>query len=189
MKISTLILQSMTACSSGLYRFVAVHGENELKFSDCVKSESNTIGDYFWFIRKQELNADHKKDLQHLAIEFSERVLPVFEAKYPEDNRPRKAIETAKLYLSGEATLGALKKARTDAAYATASAYAYIAAYAAYAAEAAYAASAEAYTAAYAAYAAEAASAYAASAEAYTAYAEKSWQKQRLAEIMVKWGW
>jgi len=166
MKISKAILESVGACSSGLDRFVAAHGDTEMKFSDCVKSESNTTGDYFWFIRKQELSADHKKDLQHLAIEFAERVLPIFETKYPEDKRPRKAIDTAKLYLSGESTLGVLKEA----------------AYAAYA-DAAAAAAADAAYAAYAA--ADAAAAYAAAAAA----AEKDWQKQRLAEIMIKWGW
>lgn len=37
------------------------------------------------------------------ACDCAERVLPDFETKYPNDNRPRKAIETARRYANGEA--------------------------------------------------------------------------------------
>ena len=191
MKISTTILKKLGACRTGFDAFKFKHADKEILFSDCVKSESNSISDYFWFIRRQPLNDDHKKDLQLLTVDFAEHVLPVFESKYPDDKRPRAAIETARLYLSGESTLDALKEARRADAAAYAAAYAaaaYAADDAAYAYAAYAAADAAAYAAAYAvadaaAYAAYAAAAYAA------AYAERSWQKQRLAELMVKWGW
>jgi hypothetical protein len=188
MKISTAILEDLNACASGFVRFKTAHGDNEIMFSDCVKSESNTISDCLWFVRKQSLNDDRKKDLQFLAIEFAERVLPIFEARYPDDNRPRTAIETAKLYLSGESTLYALKEART-ATFAAAANAAACAAYAAAAAAAAaaYAAADAADPDADAADAAAVAAAAAANAAAYAA--ERPWQKQRLAELMIKWGW
>jgi len=83
-----------------------------------------------------------KGDSIALAIYAAELVIGVYEKKFPNDDRPRKAIEAAKAYL--ENPTGA-----ADAA-------AYAAAYAAYAAAdaAAYAAADAADAAAYAAYAA-----------------------------------
>jgi hypothetical protein len=104
------------------------------------------------------------------AIFAAEQVLSIFEKKYPQDNRPRKAIEAAKAWLK-EPTEGnriAANAAAYAAAYAAANAAAYAAnaaAYAAYAANAANAANAAAYATnadAYAAYAAY---------DAYDAYA------------------
>jgi hypothetical protein len=70
------------------------------------------------------------------------------------EDRPRKAIETARAWVRGEATLAQLKKASCAASAAAASA-AYAASCAAYAASCAAACAAyEAYAAAYAAYAA-----------------------------------
>ena len=42
---------------------------------------------------------DHKK-LAVWAIDCTERVLPYFEGKYPEDHRPRKAIETLQTWIN-----------------------------------------------------------------------------------------
>jgi hypothetical protein len=94
------------------------------------------------------------------AIYSARLVIDIFEKKYPNDNRPRKAIEAAELYLEGKVT----KEQIGDAAYAAACAAAdaaYAAAYAAYAAKYA------AYAAKYAAYAADVA--YAAKYAAYAA--------------------
>jgi hypothetical protein len=99
------------------------------------------------------------------AVLCAESVLPIFEASYPKDNRPRKAIEAAKEYL--RAKTDAAADAAADAAHAAHVAYAAdaaadAAAYAAYAAHAAHAADAAAYAATYAAYAAAYAATYAA---------------------------
>jgi len=94
-----------------------------------------------------------------LAVFAAEQALPIFEKKYPEDNRPRKAIEAAKAVIEND-TVGT--RAAADAA-------AYAAAYAA--ADAAADAAAAAYAAADAA-AASAAAAYAADAAAYAAAAD-----------------
>jgi hypothetical protein len=98
-------------------------------------------------------------------------VLHLFEDKYPDDNRPRLAIESAERYSVGDG----YDPKPADAAYAAAYAAdaAYSAAYAdaaAYAADAAYAA-AYADAAAYAADAADAAAYAADAAAAYAAYA------------------
>ena len=112
------------------------------------------------------------------AADCAEHVLPIYETRYPNNARPREAIEAARAYGRGEITRAQLLEARSDAAYAAYAADAYAAdadAAAAYAADAAYAAAA-----AYAAYAADAdAAAYAAA-----RHQERRWQAQRLAELL-----
>ena len=84
----------------------------------------------------ESLNAD-KPLYVFLAIEFAEKVLPIWEGKYPEDMRPRKAIEAAKEWLSNPSDAAA-----NDAyiAYADAAAVACVTAADAHAAKVAYAA-------------------------------------------------
>ena len=79
---------------------------------------------------------DSKKKKIQYAIFAAELVIDVFERKYPTDNRPRKAIEAARMYLNNPTAEN--KAATADAAVYAADA---AAAYAAYAgADAAYAA-------------------------------------------------
>jgi hypothetical protein len=85
-----------------------------------------------------------------LACGYARHTLHIHEDKYPEDKRPRKAIETAEAWLKGEATEQECRDA-ANAADAAAYAAAYAADAAAYAADAADAAA----YAARAAYAAE----------------------------------
>ena len=97
------------------------------------------------------------------AVLCAESVLHIYENQYPDDNRPRKAIEAAQNYLkkpSNAAAKAANAAAKAANAAAKAAKAAYEAAKAAKAANAAYAANAAAYEAAYeAAYAAKAANA------------------------------
>lgn len=90
---------------------------------------------------------------------FAERVLPIYEAKHPSDDRPRKCIETARRYACGAATSYDLMRARAAAdaaAFNTAAAADAAAFAAAFAASTAAAASAAAYAASAAADAAAA---------------------------------
>jgi len=110
-----------------------------------------------------------KEDSVKLAIFCAEKVLPIYEKRYPKDDRVRKAIEAAKIYLADASEMN--RFAAADAAARAADA-----AYAAYAANAAYAAYAAANAAANAANAAYAAAnaanaAYAAARAADAAYA------------------
>ena len=61
-----------------------------------------------------------------LACDYAEHVLHIFEAKYPDDDKPRKAIEVSRRYARGEAT-----DAELSAAWNAAGADAWIAARAA----------------------------------------------------------
>jgi len=58
---------------------------------------------------------DHKT-LAVWAIDCAERVLPYFEEKYPQDNRPRKAIETLQAWINtGVFKMAVIRKAALDA--------------------------------------------------------------------------
>lgn len=92
--------------------------------------------DKYWFFCKKVFI---KEQNQYVAIGVASIVLDVFEKKYPNDIRPRKAIKAAEDYLTGRIGIEELRTAR----YAAAAAAAADAAHAA-AADAAYAAHAAA---------------------------------------------
>ncbi len=122
----------------------------------------------------RELDFSRSKAVE-FACDCAERVLPLFERERPDDHRPRKAIEAARAWAEEPSASYASYAASAAYAYADAAANAYAAyVYAADAAADAYAA--YAYDAAYAAYAADAA--YAARA------AERTWQAERLLDLL-----
>jgi hypothetical protein len=112
------------------------------------------------------------------AADCAEHVLPLFETRFPDDARPRRAIEVAR---SGAAHAAAVADAAHAAAHAAARA-----ADAAYAARAAHAAADAAEAAALAADAAAAAAraAYAAYAARATDAAEREWQLDHLVMLL-----
>ena len=90
-----------------------------------------------WLADKKGLKLD-EKGLRLFACECAEQLLPIYEKAYPKDDRPRRAIETARRYANGEATLEELDAARDaaedaawDAARAAAEAPAWASAWAA----------------------------------------------------------
>ena len=122
------------------------------------------------------------------AIAWAEYVLPIFEAKYPEDNRPRKAIVAAKNktdYAAAAASYAAADAA-ADASAASYAAASYAAADAADASAASYAASA-ASAAAYAAYAAASASASASAAAFAVIRGRHGEDKLLIAKVNLLW--
>jgi len=114
----------------------------------------------------------NEKTLWLFAADCAEHVLGIYERVYPKDDRPRKAIQTARDFANGLIDRDAI----VNVANAYAAAYA-AAAYAA--AHAAYAAASAAYAAAHAAYA-HATSAAAHAATSAASAAEKEWQFKRL---------
>jgi hypothetical protein len=60
--------------------------------------ESNGTSDTIWVLRTVE---DYDKEIRLMAADFTESVLHIFEEKYPEDNRPRKAINAARDFANG----------------------------------------------------------------------------------------
>lgn len=162
------------------------YGDNTpIRFSQII--ESNGVADAVWCLRS--ICPEYEKEVRLFAADCAESVLHLFQAKFPHDNRPRKAIQDARDFANGLITKEPLKMAvravddttnTVRAVYAVVSVAAYLACtadadaaaeYAAYAA-AAYACGAAGY--AYAADAADAADA------AYDDQREK--QKQFLIE-------
>ena len=144
--------------------------------------ESNGVKDTFWALRTQEY-----KDYCLIAADVAESVLHIFEDKYPDDERPRKAIESIREWHSGKISIQELIDyshcahnahidADDDAAAAAYSAYAYAAA----AAYAAYAAASLVDSDSDSAYAAASSAASAAAASS----ADKQWKKNE--EILRK---
>ncbi len=61
---------------------------------------------------KTELaNRTDKKILAAWALFCAERVLPIFEEKYPDDPRPRNAVEAGRAWVRGEMRVGEARKA------------------------------------------------------------------------------
>jgi len=117
------------------------------------------LKDKSWFICKRCDFTD--TEFRKFAIECAWVVLPIFEAKYPENKAPREAIEAAEQYLVGTISIDVLMQkwyAASDAAYFASSDAADAAADAA----ASYGAAAASYGSAYAGDAAAAADAAAA---------------------------
>jgi len=125
------------------------------------------LEDALWALRCCEPVADRDRIARLFACDCAERVLPIFEKEYPDDKRPRLAIEAARKFAIGQATQEELFAA-WDAAWAARDA-AWVAAWAARDAAGA------------AAWAARDAARDAAGA------AEREWQKQRLAELLQQW--
>ena len=147
MKIITLkLLQKLNACNSA----IKLAKKEGLTFN----SEQDVINrcmelDHFDYANWLIVRLMSKMQKVQYAVFAAEQVINIHEKKYPDDERPRKAIEAAKDYLKNPSKkTKAAAAAAADAAYAAADAAAY--AYAAYA---------------YAAYAAADAAAYAAAAK------------------------
>jgi len=57
------------------------------------------------------LDVDDHRLLASWAADCAEHVLPLFALEYPEDERPRRAIETARAWSRGQATVGEAREA------------------------------------------------------------------------------
>jgi hypothetical protein len=120
------------------------------------------IKDTIWCLRTQEFKDYYKFVTRVARVAYS--VLPIFEKKYPNDQRPRSAIEAVDKFMNGEISKGELEEHLNAVSAADAAA-------AAYAADAAAeAAAADSNDAAYWAADAAANAANAAATAAYAAY-------------------
>jgi hypothetical protein len=81
--------------------------------NDIWKAKLDNEEDYLWLVLREEFITEH--NLHKIAIYAAKLVLPIFEEKYPDDKRPRQAIEAKKKWLKGKISNEELKKARYDA--------------------------------------------------------------------------
>ena len=162
-------LVEISACSDAV-EWCKQFDTIEIAWQHCERSDW-----MLWLLRKCKIAETDKTKFVRLAIRFAESSLHFYEDKYPNNKKPREAIEAAKKWVDNpteENRVAANAAAYAAyAAYAEAYAAAYVATNADFAANAAaYAATNAANAAAYAAYAAYAA-AYAANAATNAAYA------------------
>jgi hypothetical protein len=103
------ILREHQPCSDGWAKLLRYLGpdwpeDKAIPFSTIL--ESNGVDDAIWALRA--VSPDHEIERDRLARLFAcdcaEAALPIFEKKYPDDKRPRHAIEVARAFANGETT-------------------------------------------------------------------------------------
>jgi hypothetical protein len=165
MRINKKIIKNLNPCKDRFDNFIANYSDYDSNLENFILLDKISYNDKIWvFIRLAT-----KEQTVKWALLCAFKVLPVFEDKYPNDKRPRQALEAVEAWLKNpnDTTANAAANAANAAAYA-----AYAASYAANAAAyAAYAASYAAYAASAAANAAANADHAAANAAAYAVYA------------------
>ena len=150
MKITEKLLRDMGACIDGIL-WVREQETDDLKELLTRAISNGRQSDAKWLLSRLM----DKKQCVEWAVLCAESVLPIFTERYPDDDRPAKAIAAAKAWIlnpsataADAARAAADAAAYADAAYASAAAYAADAAYASAAAASASAAYAAAYAAA-----------------------------------------
>src|SRR6478609_4327272 len=86
-------LEKAYACSDGL----KWAKENNIKSAQEAWDKLERTDWMFWLAEamKSDILKEERK-LRHLAADFAEEALPEFEKRYPEDKRPRQAIQAAR---------------------------------------------------------------------------------------------
>jgi hypothetical protein len=80
---------------------------------DVVESDDKIVCHQARLIK--EVTTWNKTTAQQFAIECAKHVLHIFEKAYPDDNRPRRALEVAQRFLDGDASEDELRTASRDA--------------------------------------------------------------------------
>ena len=113
MIITKEMLEEMNACNDGVSWFEKTFPKGaSLKTAAKEAIKQGHFDFANWFITKK---LQHEDKVGY-AIYAAELVLDIFEAKYPDDDRPRKAIEAAKNYLKTQAAADAAAYAAAYAA-------------------------------------------------------------------------
>jgi hypothetical protein len=99
-------LQALSYVSGEILAKVEVRGESIIQENQECWSEMRIVKAWHW----------KKEDSMALAIFAAEQVIDIFEKEYPNNKRPREAIEAAKAYLKEPTE--ANRKKTADAAYA-----------------------------------------------------------------------
>jgi hypothetical protein len=129
-------IKALKPCKDRLDNYVKHYSEKSFTHGQFMGLKNITPEDKIWVA----LRLIPQAKLRFAAADIAESVLDIYEAKYPNDNRPRLAIEAAR---NGSADAARAAAAHAAAAHAAADAYAARAAAAAHAAaSAAYAADA-----------------------------------------------
>ncbi len=113
--INTKELKELSACTSGYKTFKSAHKDEDAKLSELL--DSNGWDDTWWVVLNvyDQLSDKQKIDLRLLSCKYAYSCLDNFEKEYPNDNRPRLAIEASEKYASGEISDSELEAAASAA--------------------------------------------------------------------------
>jgi hypothetical protein len=92
MLITKDYLESLNPCKNRFDHYLIHYSNWQGTLEEFLNLKELTHADKTWVFARSTL----KDNLRLLAADFAERVLHVYESKYPNDNRPRKAIEAAR---------------------------------------------------------------------------------------------
>ena len=158
MKIETTLnrIKSHCPCQDGwgkLLKFLGKTEADDEPLNLLTILESNGVQDCLWAFRCTD---NYDSIYRHIAADFAESVLHIYENKYPNDNRPRLSIQAARDFADGKISAAAWAASAASAAWAArAASSASAAAWAARAASAAASSARAARAASAAAWAAE----------------------------------
>ena len=113
----------LAMCENGIHVTPIEHALNWLdKRAHIVEIRGECqVGDDKWCCREVYIHPAfphwNEQSARLFAADCAERVLHLFESRYPNDSRPRNAIEVARAYARGEAAAAA-RTAAADAAFA-----------------------------------------------------------------------
>jgi Immunity protein Imm5 len=125
MRITTELVKSFNPCDDRFNNYKTNYPNSDLHIVDFLKLENITYSDKIWLWKKvATIN-----EAALFGLKCAESVLHIFEEKYPNDTRPRQALESIKVYLDNPSDENKVK-CRTAVTYATYAAT-YAAAYAA----------------------------------------------------------
>jgi hypothetical protein len=105
-------LKELKACESGVKIFKDAHGSNTVTLSQAL--ESNGWDDIWWFIGEayNKFSKEQQNDLVLLGCTWAMDCLHHFENEFPNDLRPRLAIEAKINFINGEITKEELESVR-----------------------------------------------------------------------------
>ena len=106
-------LVKLNACKSGLKTFISAHGDADVKLSQAL--ESNGWDDIWWYIKAAypDFSQNQKNELNLLGCDWAESCLVNFESVYPDDKRPRLAIQVSRGCINGLISLDEIAAAKS----------------------------------------------------------------------------
>ena len=95
MRITNEYVKSFNPCTDRFDNYVKHYPNSDLSIVEFLKLENITYEDKIWVWK----NLATINEAAIFGLKCAEGVLNIFEKEYPADDRPRKAIEAARLYI------------------------------------------------------------------------------------------
>ena len=118
MKINLKVIKELNPCSDRYNNYIKFYRDKKLTFCQFMGLKNITHQDKLWVAFRLMT----KNNIRQAAADIAESTLHIYESKYPNDNRPRMAIEAARNINSTQEELSAAWSAAWSAARSAASA-------------------------------------------------------------------